>query len=109
MGKMQLKISKGPWRRSQTFPTAIISNDCEGLSVQGSKDIESYGGCLVCESVSSKNVPAILALPDMLEALAELSRVQHEQIKKGGGLLFDSDAYHSAFLLCEAAFKKANR
>lgn len=63
--------SKGPWRQSPTAVDAIITDDPTGLGPVDGIASKYYGGFVVAESITPKNMPLICAAPDLLEACEE--------------------------------------
>ena len=57
----------GNWRKSATG-FAIVSDSSDDTHHLDLDSIEGYGGYLVCESVSPKAMPLLLAAPDLLAA-----------------------------------------
>lgn len=59
--------SMGPWRPGRLKGTVV--SDTPTGEISGSDDVDYYGGFLVAESVSARNVSFIAAAPTMLKAL----------------------------------------
>ncbi len=61
----------GPWRIGRTGVCASVVSDTSVPDVNGSGEVDFYGGHLICESVSLRNAPLIAAAPELLEELKE--------------------------------------
>ena len=66
-----MEHTPGPWRQGN-YPHTVVSESALGIDIIGATDegaVEYYGGNLIAESVSTRNVPIIAAAPEMKEAL----------------------------------------
>lgn len=63
----------GPWRIG-TSAGAVVADVPIADGVNGTSDVEYYGGYLVAETVAPCNRPLIAAAPKLLNALRELNR-----------------------------------
>lgn len=58
----------GTWKKGKAFGS-IVTDKYEGVEAAYSPEtLETYGGYVIAESVSERNMPILLAAPDLLAA-----------------------------------------
>ncbi len=93
------KHTPGPWRAG-TWGASVVSDQPIQDGINGSDDIQHYGGHLVAESIAACNMPLIIAAPELLESLTNLVGLA----KLAAARL---DKYHAALAHAEAVIAKA--
>lgn len=62
---MSTKHTPGPWRSGRNGGSVVCGSPVP--DVGGSDHVEYYGGHLIAESISARNVPVIAVAPELLE------------------------------------------
>lgn len=97
----EIKHTDGPWRIGQNRSSVVSDNPSPG--VNGSDDVEYYGGHLICESVSKPNAKLIAAAPDFLKALQDIAKHQSQAMKSLPNMAMMSTTYRIAANALEQA------
>ncbi len=72
----ETKHTPGPWRVGKSFGSVVSDAPVPGIN--GSDDVEYYGGHLVAESVAPNNARLIAESPRMLSVLQKLCAMQED-------------------------------
>lgn len=87
---MSNQITKGNWKIGNNFSNVVTDKRTERPTYSESdyeREKEYYGGYIVCESIMTKeDAKLIVAAPDMLNALQELTHLhacEQEGIRSG--------------------------
>lgn len=97
------EFTPGPWRCDRDGKYGAIVADGD-TGHDDADTVEAYGGHLICESVSIRNRPLIIAAPDLLEACKAVIGPGYLACKHPASQDYVS---HEAIEKVRAAIKKA--
>lgn len=100
-----MEHTEGPWIQSPACESAVVAPNG---TPDPERDVDYYGGAIICESVSECDVPLICAAPDLLEACKKAERVLIDGDQDAESPA-DNAAWNRASIDCIKALREAIR
>lgn len=100
------KHTTGPWKVGRLENT-VVANEPTGAEGTGHRDVEYYGGNLICESVWKKADACLIAAAPELLALVEEYRDEIAEIAHEVRMIEEADVWKAKLDIVEAALYKA--
>lgn len=77
---MEVKHTPGPWRAGSGTggKGSVVSDQLAVGALNGSNDVDYYGGNLIAESVARENIPLIASAPELLIVARDFDEVLTE-------------------------------